>query len=357
MEIKVLIAEDQQDIREEIIDCLSNDGFECIEAVNGEEGLDLLRRDKGISIVLSDFLMPGKSGLEMIEAAQSEVGDDRDIEYIVLTGHGGTAEAIDAMKLGVIDFLSKPVDPPLLIQVVRRAEQLVLLKRSSRHYKAGLEAEVQSQTREIQKLLSSLRNAYVEAIECLALASGYKDEETGNHSRRIGEYAQLVAKELGWTKERQETMLLAAPLHDLGKVGTPDSILLKPGKLDAEELAIMKGHANNGYEILSHAKHPVMKAAANIARGHHERWDGSGYPQGLKGTAIPIEARIASLVDVYDALRSERPYKPAFDQEKTLSIILEGDGRTDPSHFDPEILEILRKNSDQFNEIYLKFAD
>ena len=109
MEIKVLIAEDQQDIREEIIDCLSNDGFECIEAVNGEEGLDLLRRDKGISIVLSDFLMPGKSGLEMIEAAQSEVGDDRDIEYIVLTGHGGTAEAIDAMKLGVIDFLSKPL--------------------------------------------------------------------------------------------------------------------------------------------------------------------------------------------------------------------------------------------------------
>jgi putative two-component system response regulator len=231
------------------------------------------------------------------------------------------------------------------------------LKSAGRHYKAGLEADVKAKTLEIRKLLGSLENAYVEALECLAVAAEYKDPETGNHIRRIGEYAQLVAKELGWSEARQKLMLLAAPLHDVGKVGTPESILLKPGKLDVDEVAIMKQHTRNGYDILSHSKHPVMQAAASIARNHHERWDGGGYPRGLKGTAIPIEARITALVDVYDALRSKRSYKPAFDQEKTLSIMLDGDGRTDPSHFDPELINILRKMGDKFDEIYLKLAD
>jgi putative two-component system response regulator len=354
---KVLIVEDEQKIREEIVDCLSDNGFDCVEASNGEEGLDHLRRDTSITVVLSDILMPGKSGLEMINAAQYEVSKDRDLEFIILTGHGGTREAIDALKLGVLDFLAKPIDLDHLIQVVRRAEELVLLKSAGRHYKAGLEADVKAKTLEIRKLLGSLENAYVEALECLAVAAEYKDPETGNHIRRIGEYAQLVAKELGWSEARQKLMLLAAPLHDVGKVGTPESILLKPGKLDVDEVAIMKQHTRNGYDILSHSKHPVMQAAASIARNHHERWDGGGYPRGLKGTAIPIEARITALVDVYDALRSKRSYKPAFDQEKTLSIMLDGDGRTDPSHFDPELINILRKMGDKFDEIYLKLAD
>jgi putative two-component system response regulator len=357
MSKKVLIVEDEQEIREEIIDCLADTGFECIEASNGEEGLDLLRRDTAINIVLSDVRMPGKSGLEMINAAQFEVGKDRDIEYIVLTGHGGTREAVDALKLGVLDFLAKPIDLDHLIHVVRRAEELVLLKGASRHYKAALETDVKVKTLEIQKLVGSLENAYVEALECLAVAAEYKDPETGNHIGRIGEYALLVAKELGWSEERQKLMLLAAPLHDVGKVGTPENILLKPGKLDAEEVVIMKQHTLNGYAILSHSKHPVMLAAANIARNHHERWDGGGYPRGLKETEIPIEARITALVDVYDALRSKRSYKPAFDQEKTLSIMLDGDGRTDPSHFDPELIKILRKIANKFDEVYLKLVD
>ena len=141
------------------------------------------------------------------------------------------------------------------------------------------------------------------------------------------------------------------------RTGTPETVLMKPGKLDAEEVAIMQQHAKIGYDILSHSRHPVMQVAASIARNHHERWDGSGYPRGIKGTEIPIEARIASMVDVYDALRSKRPYKEAFDQEKTLSIMLNGDGRTDPSHFDPKLLDILRKLTDQFDQTYLRWAD
>jgi putative two-component system response regulator len=354
---KILIAEDEERIREEIVECLVDEGFECVEASNGQEGLDLLRQDTEITVVLSDILMPGTSGLEMIHAAQSEIDKARDLEFIILTGHGGTQEAIEALKLGVIDFLEKPINLDRLIHVVRRAEELILLKRASRQYEAGLEAEVRVKTGEIRVLLGSYENAYEEALECLSVAAEYKDPETGNHIRRIGEYTQLIAKELGWSKERQHLMFLAAPLHDLGKIGTPDSVLLKPGKLDSDEVAIMKKHAQNGYEILARSKHPVMHAAASIARNHHERWDGSGYPRGLKGTEIPIEARITALVDVYDALRSKRPYKPEFDQQKTMSIMLDGDGRTDPSHFDPELINILRKVADKFDGIYSKLAD
>lgn len=354
---KVLIAEDDDEIREELVECLTNGGFICVEASNGEEGLDLLRRDTEINVVLTDIHMPGKSGLEMINSAYSEFGKHRDLEYVILTGHGGSKEAIGALKLGVIDFLEKPLDIDHLLHVVRRAEELVLLKRANCHYKAGLEADVQAKTLENRKLLSNLENAYEEALECLAVAAEYKDSETGNHISRVGEYAQLIAKELGWSKERQNLMLLAAPLHDVGKIGTPESILLKPGKLDSDEVEIMKQHTQNGYDILSKSKYPVMQAAANIARCHHERWNGGGYPRGIKGTEIPIEARITSLVDVYDALRSKRPYKPEFDQEKTLSIMLDGDGRTDPSHFDPELIDIFRKVAGKFDEVYLKLAD
>ncbi len=354
---KILIAEDEERVREELVECLVDEGFECVEASNGEEGLDFLRRDTEITVVLSDILMPGTSGLEMIHAAQSEIDKDRDLEFIILTGHGGSKEAIEALKLGVIDFLEKPINRDHLVHVVRRAEELILLKRAGRQYEASLEADVRAKTGEIRKLLSNLENAYRESLECLATAAEYKDPETGNHIRRIGEYAQLVAKELGWSKERQKLMYLAAPLHDVGKIGTPESILLKPGKLDPDEVDIMKEHAQNGYDILSYSKHPIMVAAANIARNHHERWDGGGYPRGLKGTEIPIEARITALVDAYDALRSKRPYKPEFDQQKTLSIMLDGDSRTDPSHFDPELINILRKVADKFDGIYSKLAD
>lgn len=354
---KVLVVDDEKFVRDEIVERLNDEGFECVMAADGREGLELLIRDEEITVVLSDILMPEQTGLEMINTAKSELSSDREIEFIVLTGHGGSKEAIEALKLGVSDFLVKPIDLDHLTHVVQRAHELALLRRANSHYELGLELDVQKKTLEIRKLLSNLEDAYGEALECLAVAAEYKDPETGNHLRRIGEYAQLVAKELGWSKTRQKLMLLAAPLHDVGKIGTPESVLLKPGKLDADEIAIMKQHAQNGYDILSHSKHPTMVAAANIAKNHHERWDGSGYPLGIRGTQIPIEARITSIVDVYDALRSKRPYKPEFDQKETLSIMLEGDGRTDPSHFDPELMAILIRVADKFDAIYCPLAD
>ena len=357
MTIRVLIVDDEGAIRDELNECLSEDGYECVEAANGEQGLDLIRRDPRIDVVLTDIRMPGRSGLDMIGTAKTEIGADRELEFIIMTGHGGTAEAIDALQMGVIDFLEKPIDINHALHVVRRAEELVLLKRASRHYATGLEADVQSKTLAVRKLLGNLENAYGEALECLAVAAEYKDPETGNHIRRMGAYAQMIAGELGWSRERRRMILLAAPLHDAGKIGTPETILLKPAKLTADEVVIMKQHAEIGHRILAQAKHPIMLNAANIAWCHHERWDGGGYPRGLKGAETPIEARITALGDVYDALRSKRPYKPAFDQDKTVSIIVDGDGRTDPSHFDPEILEIFKSKPEIFDEIFTALAD
>ena len=354
---KILIVDDEPDIRDELVECLTDDGYVCVTAASGEEGLDFIRRDPDIVVVLADLQMRGRTGLEMIGTARAEIGEQRHLEFIVITGHGGTEEAIGALKLGVMDFLQKPIDVDHVIHVVRRAEELALLKKAKRNYDEALKADVQAKTIEIRTLFGNLKDAYAEALDCLAVAAEYKDPETGNHIRRIGEYAKLVAAELGWSKERQRVIRLSAPLHDVGKIGTPDKVLLKPGKLTADEVVIMKQHAENGQRILLNSKHPVMLSAANIALGHHERWDGDGYPRGLKGAEVPIEARITSLGDIYDALRSKRPYKPAFEHEKTLSIMLEGDGRTDPSHFDPELLVIFKAKSAAFREIFDRLAD
>lgn len=354
---KILIVDDEPDIRDELVECLTDDGYVCVTAASGEEGLDFIRRDPDIVVVLADLQMRGRTGLEMIGTARAEIGEQRHLEFIVITGHGGTEEAIGALKLGVMDFLQKPIDVDHVIHVVRRAEELALLKKAKRNYDEALKADVQAKTVEIRTLFGNLKDAYAEALDCLAVAAEYKDPETGNHIRRIGEYAKVIAAALGWSRDRQAMIGLAAPLHDAGKIGTPDAILLKPGKLTAEEVIVMKQHAEIGRSILSRSGHPVMMMASEIAWSHHERWDGGGYPRGLAGPEIPIEARITFVADIYDALRSKRSYKPGFDQEKTLSIMCEGDGRTDPSHFDPQLLEIFRDKSDEFAAIYSRLAD
>ncbi len=346
---KTLVVDDEKIIRDEIVERLNDEGFVCVMAADGNEGLDLLIRDEEITVVLSDILMPRQTGLEMINTAKSEFNKDRDVEFIVLTGHGGSKEAIAALKLGVTDFLEKPIDLDHLTHVVQRAHELVLLRRANRHYELGLELDVQKKTLEIRMLLSNLEDAYGEALECLAVAAEYKDPETGNHLRRIGEYAQLVAKELGWSKARQRLMLLAAPLHDVGKIGTPESVLLKPGKLDTDEIAIMKQHAQNGYDILSHSKHPIMQAAANIAQNHHERWDGAGYPHAKKQQEISLEGRITAIADVFDALCCRRCYKEPWSMDDAKAEIIKGAG----NHFDPNLVALFEAHFNDFKQIYL----
>ncbi|NWF37764.1 PAS domain S-box protein [Mariprofundus sp. NF] len=205
---------------------------------------------------------------------------------------------------------------------------------------------------ERKKAEEKLKHSYIEGITSLVNAAENHDDETGGHVKRIGHYTKELATAMGMDKEFCNMIFHASSMHDIGKIGIPDRVLLKPGALNQEEWEIMKTHPSIGGNILKDGFSPYLQMGREIAIGHHERWDGSGYPNGIKGEETPISARIMQIADVYDALRSERPYKPAFEHAKALSVICDGDGRTDPSHFDPRVLAAFNACSDKLNEIY-----
>jgi putative two-component system response regulator len=209
---------------------------------------------------------------------------------------------------------------------------------------------------EVLKRTADLRQSYLETIVAMTRAAEYKDTDTGDHMERIGFFSKELAGILGCDADFTDRIFFASPMHDIGKIGIPDHILLKPGSLTPQEWEIMKGHTVLGGKILGNCRAPYLKMGAEIAVSHHERWDGGGYPHGLAGDTIPLSARIMNICDIYDALRSKRPYKPALDHAKATEIIIKGDGRTMPGHFDPAILEAFTTNSGTFEEIFEEFA-
>ncbi len=352
---KILVVDDDDNLRQMLVRYLGQHGHVCIGADRVEAALDILRRDRNISIILSDVKMPGQSGIDLLSAVRAEKG--REFQFIVMTAYAAVDQAIEALRLGAQEFLQKPFDLKDLRRVIETAQEAIASRRVQRLSKRNLEAEVSAKSQEIRSLLGELDSAHEKAIRHLAVAAEYKDPETGDHIKRIGQYARLFAATLGWAEEARQQLELAASLHDIGKIGTPDRVLLKPGKLSTDEFEVMKQHCEIGSQILSGSHNPVMKCAAAIARGHHECWDGSGYPSRLVGGKNPVEACITTLCDVYDALRSPRPYKPSFDHDRAVGIILEGDGRTRPSQFAPELLAIFRANAHRFGEIYSRFTE
>jgi putative two-component system response regulator len=219
----------------------------------------------------------------------------------------------------------------------------------ARDLKVALDAE--------QRKNSELEQAYTDTILRLARASRYKDEETGAHIERLSYYSQSLALAIGWDQIRARCLFAVAPMHDVGKIGVPDAVLGKQGPLTEEEWESIKQHPLLGASLLEGSTSPLLEMAKEVALTHHERWDGSGYPKGLKGTQIPITGRIVMLCDLYDALRSRRPYKPAFTHAKTCDIIFNGNDRTQPTHFDPQLLEAFREMHQDFHGIYSTVAE
>ncbi len=286
-------------------------------------------------IILLDICMPNMSGFDICRYVK-ENQETNDIPVIFITSEQDPLSLNKAFELGAVDYIKKPFDP---IEVNARLKTHLKLKIAEKKLKdqnANLEIKVAERTKRLEEKNVELQKVKRETIFRLCLAAELRDSDTGNHIKRIQAYTELIALKCGMSPEDAEQLGLASSMHDLGKIGIPDYILLKPGKLSPEEFEIMKQHPSIGAKTLAGGDSELLRVAHIVALSHHERWDGQGYPNGLFGTQIPIEARIVGLVDVFDAMLSSRPYKKPFSVQKAVSIIIEEKGK----HFDPELVEI-----------------
>ena len=320
-----------------------------------------------IDLVVSDMTMPGMDGLELLGRMQAQ-DDTRDIPFIIVTGRGEHGLRRRSLELGATDLLEKPVDPDELVARIRNALRLKSAQDELKSQNELLEQRVRERTAELEA-------SRLEVIRRLAKAAEFRDEETGNHVIRVGLYSRLIAEALGFDFEFVESLGLAVPLHDIGKIGIPDAILLKPGRLTEDEFKIMQGHCLIGARILLQepeaarvsqepdaawfaevtrpSDRSTLRLAAAIALTHHEKWNGSGYPRGLAGDEIPIEGRIVAICDVFDALMSQRPTSCAFTEEETVAILAQEAGR----HFDPAVHVAFVSVLDRLRSVREAFSD
>lgn len=349
----VLVVDDDPYMLNSTAAVLSDRGYAAVTAVSAEQALDVVKNETP-DIVLSDIRMPEISGLELLKMIHRI---NPETPVILMTAYADLEVAVSAIREGAFDFLMKPFRREYLFHAIEKAEKHLRLTRLEKNYKTMLEETVRKRSRELEEALYLVNKMSREIVYRLSAAAEFRDTDTGAHISRIGLYAGRIAEALGMQPDFCETITFASTLHDIGKIGIPDHILLKPGALTTDEFDIIKTHTTLGEKVLQNSFHPMIRMASSIALSHHERWDGGGYPHGLSGEQIPIEGRIVMLADQYDALRAKRPYKEPFSHEKACGIILRGDGRSRLEHFDPDVLQAFRELQADFAQIFYTRKD
>lgn len=354
----VLVVDDTPD-NLALMSSLLKDLYKVKVANNGEKALRIAQAENPPDLILLDIMMPGMDGYEVLDLLKHDP-QTCDIPVIFLTAKSEIEDERKGLELGAVDYITKPISPPIVLARVKTQLSLKAAADFLRDKAKFLEEEVAKRTREVRA---------IQDVTILAMASlaETRDSDTGSHIRRTQHYVKALAEQLktnprfSWflTKANIELLFKSAPLHDIGKVGIPDRILLKPGHFDPQELQIMKTHAMLGRDAISHAEKALgtdvefLHMAKEIALSHQEKWDGSGYPEGLSGDNIPISARLMAVADVYDALISRRVYKEGMSHEKAVEIIAEGKG----THFDPDMVDAFLLIHEEFREIAKRFAD
>lgn len=334
---RVLVVDDEPAIRRIINRWVTGMGYHCTEACDGVEALNALQSGDFV-LLISDISMPRLDGMALLEHVRA--GDPL-LAVIMVTAVDDREVAVSALQHGAYGYLIKPFNQNELVINVTNALERRRLVCQSLDYERTLEETVRLRTAEI-------RHREEQITLYLMVASEHRDEETGSHIRRMARYAAALAAASGWPDDEVELLRLAAPMHDIGKIGIPDQILLKVGKLTPDEFDVMKQHTVIGATILAGSDIPLIQMACEVALCHHERWDGTGYPHGLSGEEIPEAARIVALADVYDALTTDRIYRPAFSEDEALSMITDSKGQ-----FDPRLLACFCANIEAFREIRL----
>lgn len=350
----ILIVDDEEYLRRTLAWQLEEGGYSCTLAASAEEARQRLK-EKEFALVLCDVNMPGESGLDLVQDVMAEYSDSG---VVMVSGVDNPAVANIALERGASGYIVKPFTTNEVLINVANALRRRRLEIENRHHRERLEQVVEQRTADLQKALERLKQAEKEirqsreeTIYRLARVAESRDLETAQHIVRMSRYCELLARRLNLGEERCELIRLASPMHDIGKVAVPDRILHKEGALTPEEITIMRRHAEAGYHILADSHVELLNLAAAIALTHHEKFDGTGYPRGLRGQEIPLEGRIAAIADVFDAITTKRVYKPAYPLEQACDMMREGSGH----HFDPELLQVFLQYLDDIGQIMKQY--
>lgn len=355
----VLVVDDEP-INIMVLSDLLKNNYRIIAAKSGEQALSRVSSDSPPDLILLDVMMPGMDGYEVCLTLKSDPAYQH-IPVIFVTAMNEEVDETKGLEVGAVDYITKPISPAIVTARVRNHLALKQAQDQLSRQNDILDEKVQMRTADLVKTQDV-------TIHAMASLAETRDNETGNHIRRTQHYVRVLSESMvnqglyidELTPDNIELLYKSAPLHDIGKVGIPDNILLKPGKLTDAEFDIMKTHASLGADAISVAElelgdkeNSFLRYAREIADCHHEKWNGQGYPQGLKGTDIPLSGRLMAVADVYDALISKRVYKPAFDHEKARSILLDGRNQ----HFDPDVIDAFLRAEEQFKQIAAKYKD